>query len=83
MDHVCYDMRENRLSRKDAIKLVLELDGLCSEIYIKNFCDYIDIDIDTFWTTAEKFRGKMWNKENDQWKNSVSEELRKQLDYED
>ena len=80
MDHVCYDMRENRLSRKDAIELVLELDGQCSEFYIKNFCDYIDIDIDTFWNTVEKFRGEMWNKENGEWKNSVSEELKKQLD---
>ena len=80
MDHVCYDMRENRLSRKHAIELVLELDGHCSEFYIKNFCDYIDIDLDTFWNTAEKFRGEMWNKENGEWKNSVSEELKKQLD---
>jgi len=80
MDHVCYDMRENRLSRKDAIELVLELDGQCSEFYIKNFCDYIDIGIDTFWNTAEKFRGEMWNKVNGEWKNSISEELKKQLD---
>ena len=79
MDHVCYDMRENRLSRKDAIELVLELDGQCSEFYIKNFCDYIDIGIDTFWNTAEKFRGEMWNKVNGEWKNSISEELKKQI----
>ena len=79
MDHVCYDMRENRLSRDEAIKLVLELDGKCSEMYIKTFCEYIDINIDTFWSTAEKFRGEMWTKENGHWKNLVSEELKNQL----
>ncbi len=79
MDHVCYDVRENRLSRDEAIKLVLELDGKCSEMYIKNFCEYIDINIDTFWSTAEKFRGEMWTKENGHWKNLVSEELKNQL----
>tara|TARA_B100000029_G_scaffold515201_1_gene621083 strand:- start:1071 stop:2201 length:1131 start_codon:yes stop_codon:yes gene_type:complete len=79
MDHVCYDMRENRLSRDEAIKLVLELDGKCSEMYVKTFCEYIDINIDTFWSTAEKFRGEMWTKENGHWKNLVSEELKNQL----
>lgn len=80
MDHVCYDIRENRLSRKEAINLVLELDGKCSDVYIKKFCDYIDISIETFWKTIEPFRGKMWYKEAGEWKNMVTDELIKQLD---
>jgi len=48
-------------------------------MYIKTFCEYIDINIDTFWSTAEKFRGEMWTKENGHWKNLVSEELKNQL----
>lgn len=79
MDHVCYDIRENRMSRKEAIKLVLELDGKCSDLYIKQFCDYIDISTDVFWQTIEKFRGKMWYKKSGQWKNQVTDELLKQL----
>lgn len=80
MDHVCYDIRENRLSRKEAIKLVLELDGKCSDMYIKKFCDYIDITPETFWNTVEQFRGKTWYKESGEWKNTVTDELIKQLD---
>jgi N-acetyl sugar amidotransferase len=80
MDHVCYDVRENRLSRKEAIKLVLELDGKCSDMYIKKFCDYVDISLEIFWETIEPFRGKMWYKESGEWKNSVTDELIRQLD---
>jgi len=81
MDHVCYDIRENRLSRKEAIELVLELDGSCSEKYICDFCNYIEISIEDFWKNIDKFRGPMWYKENGKWKNAVTEELKKQLQH--
>lgn len=79
MDHVCYDIREGRMDRKEAIKLVLKYDGKCSENYIAKFCDYIDITLDEFWETAEKFRGKVWYKNPEGWKNKVSDELIRQL----
>lgn len=78
MDHVCYDIRDNRLTRKEAIQLVLELDGKCSDDYIKKFCDYIDIMPEIFWQTVEKFRGSMWYKNNNTWRNMVTDELVKQ-----
>ena len=72
MDHVCYDFRENRISKKDAIDLVLKLDGKCSDTYIKKFCDYIEITNEEFWDTTEKFRGDIWKKdENGEWKNQI------------
>ena len=72
MDHVCYDFRENRISKKDAIDLVLKLDGKCSDTYIKKFCDYIEITNEEFWDTTEKFRGDVWKKdENGEWKNQI------------
>jgi len=72
MDHVCYDFRENRISKKDAIDLVLKLDGKCSDTYIKKFCDYIEITNEEFWDTTEKFRGNIWKKdENGEWKNQI------------
>ena len=40
----------------------------------KKFCEYIDITIDEFWSTTEKFRGEMWQKdENGTWKNKIWE----------
>jgi len=72
MDHVCYDFRENRISKKDAIDLVLKLDGKCSDTYIKKFCDNIEITNEEFWDTTEKFRGDVWKKdENGEWKNQI------------
>ena len=80
MDSACYDLRENRITRNEAIDLVKMYDGKCSEFYIKKFCDYIDIDVEAFWEVTEKFRGPMWvkNSEN-KWHNTywdVIEEIK-------
>ena len=76
MDHACYDILEGILSRDEAIELVKKYDGKCSEKYIEKFCEYIEISIDDFWKTTEKFRGKMWKKtDNGKFKNLVWEIL--------
>lgn len=54
-DEACYDIREGRISREDAIWLVKEYDGKCGEKYIEKFCDYIEITKDEFWDTVDKF----------------------------
>ena len=60
------------LSRSEAIKLVKEYDGQCSENYIQNFCDYVSISKDEFWSTVEKFRGPMWIRNSEKkWHNTV------------
>ena len=71
MDHVCYDLRDGIITRKEAIDLVIKYDGKCSTEYIKKFCDYIEISLDEFWHTADKFRGPMWKKIDGSWKNSL------------
>ena len=63
MDHVCYDIRDGKMTRKEAIEMVFKYDGKCSEKYIKKFCDYINITIEDFRKTAEKFRGDVWSKD--------------------
>ena len=63
MDHVCYDIRDGKMTRKEAIEMVFKYDGKCSEKYIKKFCDYINITIEDFQKTAEKFRGDVWSKD--------------------
>ena len=79
MDHACFDIREGKLNRKEAIELVIKYDGKCSDEYIDEFCNYVDITPDEFWNTAERFRGDMWKKEGEEWKNRIWMELKKQL----
>jgi N-acetyl sugar amidotransferase len=78
MDHVCYDIRDGNLNRKEAIELVLKYDGKCADHYINDFCNYIEISQDLFWKTVEKFRGDMWNKDNN-LNNKVHNLLEKEL----
>lgn len=68
-DEACYDIREGRISREEAIWLVNEYDGKCGEKYIKEFCDYIDITVDEFWKVVDKFVNKELFKkdENGKW----------------
>ena len=75
MDHACYDLREQRISRKEAIELVKKYDGKCSEVYIKDFCNFIGITDTEFWDISEKFRGKMWVKKNNNWYNTYWDEF--------
>ena len=79
-DHANYDLRDGLIDRKKAIELVLNYDGKCSIEYIEDFCSYIEISIEEFWETVNKFRGPMWTKDdNGNWKNQYHDELRKQL----
>lgn len=54
-DEACYDIREGRLSREDAIWLVNEYDGKCGEQYIIDFCKYINITVEEFWNVVDKY----------------------------
>ena len=75
LDHVCYDLRDGLITREDAIDFVKKYDGKCSTKYIKKFCNYIEISLDEFWSTVNKFRGPMWKKVNGSWENSFLNEL--------
>lgn len=67
-DEACYDIREGRLTREEAKKLVEKYDGKCADKYIEQFCEYIDITVPEFWKIANSFRGEMWEKdENGKW----------------
>ena len=80
MDHVCYDIRNGEMTRKEAVELVFNYDGKCADEYILEFCKYIDITYDVFWKTAEKFRGNMWVNHNGSLQNNVWKELEKIAD---
>lgn len=71
MDQACYDLRENRITRKEAIDLVKKYDGKCGDEYIEKFCKYLEISKQEMWETVEKFRGKMWEKNSEgEWINT-------------
>ena len=71
MDHACYAIRENRITRKEGIELLKKYDGQCSDYYIKKLCDYMEISIEEFCNVVEKFRGSMWTKDEHQnWHNT-------------
>lgn len=57
-DEACYDIREGRLTREDAIWLVNEYDGKCGEKYIEDFCKYIDIPLEEFWNVVDNLVNK-------------------------
>ncbi len=57
-DEACYDIREGRLSREDAKWLIKEYDGLCGIQYIESFCEYLNISLDFFWETVDRFVNK-------------------------
>ena len=79
MDHVCYDIREGRISRKEGLDLLRKYDGKCSDYYIKKFCDYIGISMNEFWNVANKFRGPMWIRKSDgQWHNTYWDVVEKE-----
>ena len=52
-----------------AIKVVEKYDGKCSDKYIDEFCEYIEISKDEFWSTVRKFSNtdlfKIDKKDND------------------
>lgn len=67
-DHVCYDIRENLISRDEAKYLVRELDGACGTFYVNKMCQYLDIGEKTMFNHAEKFRGNMFEQDiNGKW----------------
>jgi N-acetyl sugar amidotransferase len=71
MDYACYDFREGKITRNEAIDLVEKYDGKCAEEYIQKFCDWIEIPLDEFWKISNSFRGPMWIKKGKgEWHNT-------------
>lgn len=69
-DEACYDIREGRLSREDAIWYVKEYDGKCGEQYIEDACRYLSITKEEFWDVVDRYVNKaLFEKdENGKWK---------------
>lgn len=57
-DEVCYDIREGRMSRADAVWYVKEYDGKCGKKYIKMACTYLSITEEEFWKVVDSYVNK-------------------------
>ncbi len=66
-DHACYDIREGKITREEAIELVKKYDGKCGSKYIKDFCNYINITTDEFWSVVNASHGPMWENKDGSW----------------
>ena len=54
-DYVNEEIRNGRMSRDQAIKIVEIYDGKCSDDIIERFCRYIEISIQEFWDVVRKY----------------------------
>ena len=54
-DHAMYDIIAGLKTREEGIELVKQYDGKVGDRYVKQFCDWIDIDTHEFWTIVDGF----------------------------
>ncbi len=57
-DIVNFEIRSNRLTRDEGIKIIERFDHNYNEEILNRFCKYIDISKETFWNIAEKYVNK-------------------------
>lgn len=67
-DDACYDIREGRLTREEAVWYVMEYDGKCGEQYIEHACEYMGITKDEFWNVTDSFVNKDLFEKNEKGK---------------
>lgn len=51
-------IRKKMISRNEGIALVEEFDGSCAKEYIVSFCDFLEIEISTFWRVIYEYTNK-------------------------
>lgn len=62
-------IRAGYMSRDEAVELNARYDGQCGEDYIKNFCTYIDVSEEEFWSVLEGYRNPdLWEPEGNGWR---------------
>lgn len=67
-DEACYDIREGRLTREDAIWYVKEFDGKCGKKYIEKACEYLSLTTEEFWNVVDEFVNKdLFEKIDGKW----------------
>ena len=64
-DNLSIEIRNQRISRKKAIRLLQKKNYVIPTRAINKFCNYYNIDKKKFYSDCEKFRNKkIWKKKN-------------------
>lgn len=68
-DNLAIEIKNNRISKEDAIEIIKQKGIQKPEDDIEKFCSFIEIDKKKFYEILETFRNKdIWFKENNVWK---------------
>jgi len=68
-DNLSIEIRNGRISREDAVKIVKEKVNITPHEDINEFCKYMNISRQYFFEIIEKFRNlNIWKKEENVWK---------------
>jgi hypothetical protein len=68
-DNLALEIRNGRITRKEAIKNIKNLGVQFPKDDINKFCKFIGISLENFFDICEKFRNNdIWFKENKTWK---------------
>lgn len=67
-DEACYDIREGRLTREEAIWYVKQYDGKCGQQYIKETCNYLSITEKEFWEVVDRYVNQQLFEKNSEGK---------------
>ena len=70
------EIRLGKISRSNAIKIVKKYDGSCDPKYIKNFCEYIEISVEQFWSEISKINAGYKFYEKNQQKDKTTNFVR-------
>jgi N-acetyl sugar amidotransferase len=63
-----HQIRDNIITRDEAVELVLQYDGEYPKLYEKEFLEYLEIDDQKLKQIIDKFRRSLiWGKDDDEW----------------
>lgn len=69
-DQVIDAIHLGKMTREEGLELVKKYDGKCDSLYIKKYCNYLEITEEEFWEVVERVRNKdIWELDNNgNWK---------------
>ena len=61
-DHACYEIRQGRMTKKQAKELIIDYDGKVPVRHFKRFLEFLDIDEEYFFSTVDRFANPLFLK---------------------
>ena len=63
-DHACYEIRQGRMTKKQAKELIIEYDGKIPRKKFQEFLKFLNIDEEYFFNTVDRFTNPLLFKKN-------------------